>query len=179
MPHVLYCISPPTIVYNNSTVKLAMRASSHAFGVRVSAEMWVLLFFITISSSKKFYFMTIFAFSHLPIPFKNRYLPVILIRIICSDQRSALGRRIIPAGTGIHCGDEHKTGWKRMRTVDSGDRHFFILYRLAQGIQGAAGIFGKFGFFNIARRNNELLDTAFPGRDHHGKDAPAAPQMPV
>lgn len=57
---------------------------------------------------------------------------------------AVLGRRIIPAGTGIHCGDEHKAGWKRMRTVDSENRHFFVLHRLAQGIQSAAGVFGKF-----------------------------------
>ncbi len=31
-------------LYNNSTVKLALSASGHAFGVRASTGMWVLLF---------------------------------------------------------------------------------------------------------------------------------------
>lgn len=35
-------------MYNNSTVKLALNASSHAFGVRASTEMWMLLFFVSV-----------------------------------------------------------------------------------------------------------------------------------
>ena len=35
-------------MYNNNTVKLALNASSNAFGVRASTEMWMLLFFVSV-----------------------------------------------------------------------------------------------------------------------------------
>ena len=41
-------------MYNNSTVKLALSASGHAFGVRASTEMWVLLLYVRLAAHVSF-----------------------------------------------------------------------------------------------------------------------------
>ena len=56
----------------------------------------------------------LFSSSHLPIPLKNRHLPVILIRIIRSDQRPALGSRRYHKKSVTPCTDDPVSSRKRI-----------------------------------------------------------------
>ena len=57
---------------------------------------------------------------------------------------SALFPRMVTARARIHGGYEHKVCGIAVGSVDAGDSDFFILQRLAKGIQCVSGKFGKF-----------------------------------
>lgn len=84
------------------------------FNISIFKKTWFCRSLSLVKLSQPVQISVPFLLPHLPISLKNRYLPVILIRIIRSDQCPALGSRRYHKEPVAPCTDNPVPFWKRI-----------------------------------------------------------------
>ena len=71
------------------------------------------------------------------------------------------GVAIKTTGAGVHCGNEHEVGGEGDATIRPSDGNFFVLERLAEGLEDVARVLRKL----VEEKDAEVSEGDFAGDD--------------